>query len=225
MGNVRKMKIAAFSDKTFNSEVGSYEVMLNPDTITLNRAIDYNEKQPPDSSQPSMKYKMTPGSSLSFALIIDCTGIVDAKRTILPKELRQLLSVVYDYNGSIHRPNFVKLTWGIGEVFKGVLTKFDTTYSLFDSNGVPLRAKVSLNFKSYTDPATVAKTENKQSPDLTHLVNVTLGDSLPGLSQKVYDTPDYYIQLAEFNGLDKFRSLQTGVDLIFPPVVAEGSVS
>ena len=221
MGNIIKMRIEAFSDRMFKSTVGYYDAMINPDSIKLDRSIEYNTEQAPDKSHPPIKYKKTPGSTRSFDLTLDCTGIVDTKRRDLPKEIAQLLDVVYDYHGGIHRPNFVQIRWGIGETFKGVLTSFNTSYTLFNPDGVPLRAKVSLAFTSYLDPVTVAKKEDKNSPDLTHLVDVVCGDSLPSLSQKIYNTSDYYVQLAEFNGLDKFRQLQPGTQLTFPPIVAE----
>lgn len=219
MASLVKMNIGAFSDGTFSNKVSSYTVMLNPDSIKLDRNIEYNEQQPPDSGHSSLKYKHTPGEQLSFELVLDCTGVVDSKRTDLPDELSQLQAVVYDYNGSIHRPNFVKIQWGIGSPFKGVLTSYNTAYNLFDPDGIPLRAKVSLQFTSYTDPATAAKEDGKESPDMTHLISVVAGDTLPLLSQKTYETPDYYVQLAEFNGLNKFRQLQPGTQLVFPPIV------
>jgi LysM repeat protein len=219
-----KMRIVAFKDRKFTSEVSNYQVMINPDTIKLNRSIKYNTEQVPDSSEPSIKYQMTPASTLSFDLTLDCTGVVDAKRFDLPQEIKQLLDVVYDYHGDIHRPNFVQISWGVSETFQGVLSSFDTSYTLFKPDGTPLRAKISLSFTSYLDPTTLAKKENTSSPDLTHLVDVVLGDSLPGLSKKIYNTPDYYVQLAQFNGLDKFRQLQPGTRLIFPPVVTQGTI-
>lgn len=221
MGSIIKMRIEAFSDKTFSAKAGSYDVMINPDTIKLDRTIEYNTEQSPDSSQPSSTYKRSPAANLSFDLTIDCTGIVDAKRTDLPTEIKQLSDVVYDYHGKIHRPNFVKMSWGLGQTFYGVLTSFNTSYTLFNPDGVPLRAKVSLAFTSYLDPVTVSKKEANSSPDLTHLVDVVRGDSLPSLSQRIYNKSDYYVQLAEFNGLDKFRQLQPGMQLTFPPVVAD----
>jgi hypothetical protein len=221
---MEKMRIEAFEDKKFSSKAGKYDVMINPDNIKLDRAIEYNTEQSPDTSQPSSKYKKSPGSTLSFDLTIDCTGIVDIKRMDLPNEIKQLLDVVYDYHGEIHRPYFVKLRWGIGEVFKGVLTSFNTSYTLFNPDGVPLRAKVSLAFTSYLDPVTVAKKQDRKSPDLTHLVDVVCGDSLPGLSQRIYNSTDYYVQLAEFNDLDKFRRLQPGTRLIFPPLVVDAGM-
>lgn len=215
------MRIQAFTDRGFSNKADKYDVMLNPDSMKLDRTITYNTEQVPDSSQSSVKYQMTPASNLSFDLTLDCTGVVDAKRTDLPTEIKQLLNVVYDYQGEIHRPNFVQLSWGIGESFKGVLTSFNTTYSLFNPDGIPLRAKISLAFTSYLDPVTTSKKDDKQSPDLTHLVDVVLGDTLPGLSQRIYNSSNYYVQLAEFNGLDKFRQLQPGIQLTIPPLVAK----
>ncbi len=217
------MGIVAFKDSKFTSKVSSYEVMLNPETIKENRSIKYNTEQVPDSSEPSIKYQMTPATTLSFDLLLDCTGVVDAKRIDLAKEIKSLLDVVYDYHGDIHRPNFVQINWGIGETFQGVLSSFDTSYTLFKPDGTPLRAKISLSFTSYLDPTTVAKKEKTSSPDLSHLVNVVLGDTLPDLSQRIYNTPDYYVQLAAFNHLDKFRQLPFGMQLVFPPVITQGS--
>lgn len=63
--------------------------------------------------------------------MIDCTGVVDSTRTDLTQEINQLKKTVYDYNGNIHRPNYVILYWGQGLSFKGVLQTFDTTYTFF----------------------------------------------------------------------------------------------
>lgn len=224
-GSVTKMAITAYKDKAFKDKAGLYEAMINPDKISLNRSIEYNAQQAPDSSEPSQKYKHTPASSLSFDLVLDCTGVVDTKRLDLPDEIKKLQDLVYDFHGDIHRPYFVVLRWGIGQTYKGVLNTFNTNYSLFDPDGIPLRATLSLSFTSYLDPKSVANEETKNSPDLTHRVSVVAGDSLPGLSQRVYDKPDYYIQLAEFNGLNKFRHIRPGSQLVFPPIVPDDSSS
>ena len=193
--------------------------MINPESLKWDRSIAYNEKQSPDSSSSSQKYKNTPSEKLSFDIIIDCTGVVDAKRIDLTAEIDLLESVVYKYNGAIHRPNFVKIQWGKNLVFKGVLKTFDTTYTLFKPDGSPLRAKVSLNFTEYISPEDLKKYEKQQSPDVTHLVKIIQGDTLPGLCQKIWNNPDYYVQVAEFNGLNKFRNLKGGNNLVFPPII------
>ena len=219
--SITKLAITSYSDNACQSKQGTYQAMLNPEKINYRRSIDYNEQQAPGSSAPSQKYKATPPTSLSFDLTIDCTGVVDAKRTDLSEELKNLRDVVYDYHGNVHRPYFVIIRWGIGETFKGVLTSIDTTYSLFDPDGVPLRATVSLSFKSYLDPKAVAQEEDNSSPDLTHRVPVVAGDTLPLISNRIYGDPTYFVQLAAINKLDKLRTLTPGTVLIVPPLVPD----
>lgn len=219
--SVTKMTLVAYSDEKFSSKVGTYPVMLNPESLKWGRQIDYNDEQSINSSAPSQKYNKTLGESLSFELIIDCSGVVDSKRVNLPSEIERLAKVAYDYNGKIHRPNYIIINWGKGLAFKCVLTKFDTSYTYFKPDGTAIRAKVSLEFTSYIDPVTKAKQDAKESPDITHLVDIVEGDSLPQIAEAIYRNPDYYIQLAQFNKLNKFRRLTPGSQIIVPPLVAQ----
>ncbi|MCA2997709.1 MAG: LysM peptidoglycan-binding domain-containing protein [Rhodocyclaceae bacterium] len=221
------LQLTAYSDGTFNTKVagGSYEVMLNPDKLQWNRKVQYNEETSIDSSAPSSKYNKTPSEKLSFDLVIDCTGVVNPKRLDLPSEIDQLCKVIYDYNGNIHRPNFVIVSWGGGLTFKAVLVSFSLSYTFFKPDGTPLRAKASLEFASYVDPATLAKLDDKKSPDMTHLVEVVEGDTLPQISNQIYRSPNYFVQIAQFNQLNKFRRLKPGSRLVVPPLQRERVVN
>jgi len=215
------IKITGYTDEEFLKPVSGqeYTAMINPESITWQRAIEYNEEQPPNTSSASQKYKSTPCDKLNFDIVIDCTGIVDPNRLSLTAEIKLLEQTVYDYNGKIHRPNFVKVQWGKDIIFKGVLTSFDTTYSLFKPTGSPLRAKVSLHFSQYISPKTVDELDNATSPDITHLVTVQQGMTLPQLCQDVWNDDSYYIQVARYNGLNKFRNMDGIQTLLFPPII------
>lgn len=222
MSGSKNLTFVAFSDEKFSKKVsgGTYVAMLNPESLKWGRSIQYNEEQALDSSSPSSKYNKTPSERVSFDLVIDCTGVVDSSRTDLQAEMTKLSNVVYAYNGAIHRPNYVMLVWGKTLQFKCVLTTFDTSYTLFRSDGSALRAKVSLEFRSYIDLATIAKKDDKKSPDMSHRVLVRDGDSLAQFSEQVYLSPNYYVQLAQFNQLNKIRQLSAGRQLILPPLIA-----
>jgi len=214
------MKITGYTDEEFRSQFpgNPYEVMINPDSIKWNRAIDYNETQAPDSSSASQKYKSSPSDKMNFDIVIDCTGIVDPDRTDMKKEISALEKIVFTYNGDIHRPNFVKIQWGDNIGFKGVLTSFDTSYTLFRPDGSPLRAKVSLGFSQYISPSTAEKRIARKSQDLTHRVTVEHGLALPQLCYEVWQNELLYVQVARFNRLNKFRNLNGISRLLFPPV-------
>lgn len=219
--SLQLMKLIAYKDETFQTAVSgaTYGVMINPDSVKWSRSIEYNEQQPPDSSAPSQKYKSTPCEKLSFDFVIDCTGIVDADRVDMATEIVTLEDVCYTYNGTIHRPNFVKIVWGQGISFNGVLTSFDTSFTLFAPDGTPLRAKVSLGFSEYIAPETVATEDGDESPDVTHMVDVVQDMNLPQLCTQVWNDSSYYVQVAKFNGLNKFRTLKGISRLVFPPIV------
>lgn len=226
--SLQKIKITGYSDEDFLDEVDDsedfdnqpfYEAMINPDTITWQRTVNYNEEQAPDTSSASQTYQSTPSETLSFDIVIDCTGIVDPERTDLIEELEVLQDIIYTYDGTIHRPNFVKVQWGQGIIFNGVITSFNTTFSLFRPDGSPLRAKVSLSFSEYISPEALGKIDNDESPDMTHLVTVTQGITLPQLCKKVWNNSFYYTQVAQYNDLDKFRNLDGIQSLIFPPII------
>jgi len=214
------LKITGYMDMFFLLPSGSsYTVMMNPDNIKLQRGIDYNEQQAPNTSAPSQKYKSTPSAKLNFDITIDCTGIVDPTRTSMDDEIAAIEDIVYSYNGIIHRPNFVKVQWGENLVFKGVLKSMDVSYTLFKPDGNPLRAKISLAFEEYTAPMTVEELDASQSPDITHIVTVTEGNTLPQLCLKIWQDDSHYIQVAQYNNLNKFRNLSGGEKLLFPPII------
>jgi hypothetical protein len=214
------MSITGYTDEEFQNKFSGnpYTFMINPDTIKIQKSIEYNEQQAPATSSASQKYKSTPSDKLNFDIVIDCTGIVDSKRISMADEIKALETIIYTYNGKIHRPNFVKVGWGKNITFNGVLTSIDISYTLFKTDGSPLRAKISLAFSQYISSKTVALNEKKSSPDLTHIVSVTEGMSLPQLCLQTWNNDALYIQVANFNNLNKFRNLKGIRKLVFPPI-------
>lgn len=219
--SLQLMSITGYTDEKFQKPLanGSYRVMINPESLKQQGSIEYNEEQAPDTNTSSPKYKYTPGDLLNFDIVIDCTGVVDSSRTNLPKEIETLKHIIFTYNGGIHRPNFVKIRWGANFTFPGVLTNFDIAYTFFRPDGTPLRAKVSLAFKEYISPEVAEQQKKKKSPDVSHLVTVEDGMTLPQLCVKVWNDDSYYIQVARYNNLDKFRNLKGIRQLIFPPII------
>lgn len=219
------LTLTGYSDEQFTTQApapSQYVAMLNPSSISLERGVDHSEDSS-GTSAAAPKFKQLPSDTLSFELIIDCTGVVDDTRTDLKTELDTLSAVVRDYKSAIHRTNYVTVVWGSTLNFKGVLTNMSVNYTFFRPDGTALRAKVKLDFRSYIDAATLAKQQNQQSPDVTHHILVRDGDSLPLIAQSVYRRPEFFVALARANRLDKFRHLAGGTTLLTPPLkAAEG---
>ncbi len=171
-------------------------------------------------SKPVPKYDRSDPEELSLTITLDGTGVVpDAADTTVTDQLEQLRNVAYSYDGDNHEPNPVEIEWGDGlSDFQGRMTGLDVDYSLFQSDGTPLRATVKMTFIEALTEEMEAKESKDKSPDLTHILQVREGDTLPLMCQRVYKDVSKYLEIARFNDLDGFRDLQPGTLLRFPPM-------
>jgi len=194
-----------------------FEVMLNPSGYTHGYEICYNEKKAMGQSAPQPKFQHVGGEKVNFDIVLDGTGVVPGKRPDVKTQIQQLNGIVYQYDGNNHQPDLVRLLWG-SFIFFGRLTSMSAEYTLFKPSGEPLRAKVKLAFAGYVSSNEAALKANKTSPDLTHLVEVKAGDTLPLLCFRIYKNSAYYLDVAKANGITNFRDIQPGTRLNFPPV-------
>jgi hypothetical protein len=218
---LEKLKIIPFKDEKFTSKVNDgLELMINPSSYKMNSSIGYTNNQAQGRSSRSPKFTSAGPDTMEFETTYDGTGAIPTGSSApvsVKSQIDLLRMTVYTYDGSIHQPNYLKIVWG-GILFKCRLTSFSIDYKLFAPSGQPLRAKVSLKFQGYVSPEEESLNNNQQSPDLTHLIVVKAGDTLPLLCYKIYNDSSYYAKVARINGLTNFRSIQPGMHLEFPPI-------
>lgn len=171
-------------------------------------------------SASAVKFSRSEPEKVSFSLTMDGTGVVpDAAKTTVAAQVDKLRSIAYDYSGTEHEPDPVQLDWGSElKAFQARLTGLDIEYTLFDPDGTPLRASLTLEFIEALTEKEVALEDNNQSPDMTHIVRVREGDTLPLLCERIYKDVSKYLEIARFNDLDHFRKLVPDTLLRFPPM-------
>jgi hypothetical protein len=215
-----KLKIEAYKKDTFaeNDKIGEYTVRFNPEKLNESYTIKYNETQPDGSSGNAPKFVKIIPNELTISILFDKT-IIKSNEVIpdVDDQIEAFKKIVYDYTGETHRTNYVKLSWGTF-IFKGQLKELTLNYEIYNSDGVPLRAKANCTFMQVIDNQTRSGVESRSSPDLTHIYIIREGDSLPMISDKYYGDPSYYIELAQVNELDNFRNLRAGDQLVIPPL-------
>jgi hypothetical protein len=211
------MKITAYTDAAYSAKGDEYSVLVNPDQITFNYKIDNTRQKVPGTGANTLKFVGVEPETVSFDIMFDTTGVIPGSTGDVYAQIEAFRKVTYIYNGTIHRPNYVQLSWG-SIVFKGVLTTLNVTYTLFSPQGMPLRAKASVTFEETLDPVTLARQDDRQSPDMTHLRTVLDGDTLPLMCYRIYGDPSLYLEVARYNGFDHFTDLKPGMHVEFPPV-------
>jgi phage tail protein X len=220
---ISKLKITAYSDGNFKKPLGpALNVTINPDKYSHGYKIKYTDPQAQGSSGGSPRFNKVPSETVAFELVFDGTGVVpppvptNAPQDV-SKQIDAFKNLVFTYSGKIHQPKFLTLAWGT-LLFRCRLASLDLTYKLFKPDGAPLRAVARATFLGYNDEDELARQAKKTSPDLTHILTVKAGDTLPLMCWDVYGTSAYYIEVARANGLTSFRNIPAGTQLIFPPV-------
>ena len=221
MGELVKLKMVAYKDENFSRKAGKeFDVLINPANYSHNYSINYKDNESMGETSGAPKFEKYPAETISFKIVLDGTGVVpvSGNRKNVYELLRTLKDTVYTFNGSIHEPNYVQLLWG-SMLFNGRLTSMKVEYNLFKPNGLPLRANVSLDFKGFTSKELSSKMANLSSPDMSHLIVVKAGDTLPNLCFQIYKDSTYCIEIAKINSLKSFRNIKPGTELLFPPIL------
>ncbi|WP_315648514.1 CIS tube protein [Roseateles aquae] len=200
----------------------SYQLQINPSDFKHSRSICYNTKVPLGAPRSTLKYKAMGPETVSFSAVLDGTGVVPRLQGFntpleVADQIDAISEIIYNYDGEMHEPPYVQLLWG-KLVFYGRLQTFKSDYLVFKPSGVPLRAKLDLEFLGSSSSQSTELAANKSSPDLSHVVEVRDGDTLPLLCLRIYGDSRYYTAVARHNGLAEFRRLMPGQRLHFPPL-------
>jgi hypothetical protein len=220
---LEKLKVKAYEKKTRQVPFKTFIAMFNPSSFKHSYQIVWGKKQGHDSSGKEVKYSISKPERLDLALLLDGTGVdqmgpsnLSGSRSVKDR-VKDFLDTACRYNGKIHEPNFLVVEWG-SLIFACRLESADITYTSFNRDGTPLRAELQVAFISDKEATRLAKEENKQSADLTHSRMIREGDTLPLLTNEIYGSAAYYLDVARFNGIDDFRKLASGQHLVFPPL-------
>ncbi|GAA4272688.1 hypothetical protein U6A24_08035 [Aquimarina gracilis] len=240
-GQLIKVSIEAFDKENFSnaskSKITPNPIFLpvNPESFTQNFKVELNLDQGQGNQSTDAKYRGTKPEELKLEFIFDGTNTIqgynskldkNAQRDAAPEksplpvkdQLKIFMNTVYNMNGEIHRPHFLKVHWGDGFKFTCILSSLDLNYTLFKPNGDPLRVKASATFLNYIAQQERVAREKKKSPDLTRSRQVKAGDRLDNMTFEIYNNVKYVTQIAKANGLTSFRRITPGNELVFPPL-------
>ena len=208
------------SGKISVDESRQFRFSINPESYDHSFALRYNDQAAPGKSEVTTRFDKAEPETLKIRALLDGTGAFaedNGEPDDVKSQLEKLSAIVYRYDGDQHEPNPVQVLWG-SQIFIGRLESMSVDSTMFKANGEPLRAKLDLAFKSFATAEEEALRANRSSPDMSHLVEVRAGDTLPLLCHRIYRDSSYYLEVARHNDLTDFRDLEPGSKLHFPPL-------
>ena len=228
---LQKLKIKPRSP----SRLLPFEVPFNPTNYSISKSVSWGPPSTPGGGSsdetsrklnaPMLQYKGGGSRSLSLQLFFDVTEhpVVDGQPV---KDVRKLTNKLVELTrkeraGNKDQPPPVcDIEWGGSPLehkdfpFKGVVTSLSQDFVLFESDGTPLRANVSVTFTEFLYPE---EDQRQTDPEFTTRL-VMLGDTLSAIAGEVYDDPTSWRIIADENGLDDPRRLEIGRLLRIPKI-------
>ncbi len=207
-------------------------VVYAPSELAFSKAAQFADVAIPGLEQPVIQFVRGEAETLAIELFFDSTeegtGGEAAAVTDQVEAFHKLVSV----KGSLHTPPLVRVFWGedfpgtaMGEIetagrnFTAVVLSVARRFTLFNPDGKPLRATVSLSLKHYATVADQIAAINYQSADHTRLHIVTEGETLPLIAYDAYADAKKWRVIADYNNLEDVRDLAPGDRLELPPLV------
>ena len=124
-------------------------------------------------------------------------------------------------NSQRGRPPRVLFNWGRVFSFQSVITSYSITYTLFKSDGTPVRAKMKLSLQECEDASYQPPQNPTSQGTYGHKVHVVQpGDTVDRISTKYYGDPKSWRIVADANNLDDPKDLKPGRILAIVPLDA-----
>ena len=199
-----------------------FPVQFNPTQITLQRAAEYSETKEAGMPMPVLQFTTGKTATLSLELFFDTTEHGMGSDALDVRSLTRSFEQLVMVQPKTHAPPVVRLTWGPGLSFKGVANSVGQVFTLFASNGTPVRAQVSIAMQEYKTKEEIIAETNLQSVDHTRTLTVKQGDSLHAIAFREYGTVAHWRTIADANRdiIDNPRRLVPGALLVLPRLMA-----
>ena len=195
-----------------NLETGDrIQVMFNPEEgYSLDSGNTFAEIGIPGLRTPPIQYVRGNGRSLRMELFFDTQEARSDVRT----RTGQITSLL-NQNLETQAPPILLFSWG-GFNFKSVLESVEQRFTLFLSDGTPVRANLTVSFKEYE----AVDIEIRQGLFIgpPTIRNIVEGETLSQIAGTFLGDPTAWRKIAELNNIDNPLKLLPGSQLILPPM-------
>jgi nucleoid-associated protein YgaU len=201
------------------------QCLFNPKEYTFAKQNSWPKDQKTGANVPQMTFGGGQPATLQMELFFDTyadanSGQAKDVRKEYTDKLWKLMTVdekLKDKKNKKGRPPTVRFQWGSAWSFNAVVTSLSQKFTLFLSDGTPVRATVTVTFQQIKDETQLAA-QNPTSGGVggERLWTVAEGDTLAWIAYKEYGDTSRWRTIADLNRLNDVRSLTPGTVLVLP---------
>jgi nucleoid-associated protein YgaU len=205
--------------------------MFNPTDYEITRNMKYADVSVPGLMTPLVQFVYGESQTLKLELFLDSTdrtvtpgvppiGAAQPVNGALDPSVEQRLNALrtlVTIDPELHAPPVVRFEWS-GNRFEGVVSSYTEKFTMFDGAGAIIRARVTLQLKSYTSAQQLFSDTRNRSPDRTKTRVLKAGERLEMIAADEYGDPSLWAVIAKANGITRPRILVPGTLLVVPPL-------
>lgn len=219
---------AVITNLTTNDQV---ICMFNPTEYTFTKSNSWNERIIRGTNVSRMTFEGGEPASLSMKLLFDTYESHELGQLTVTagQDVRQYTRNLWEMmkvseqtaNATTGKgePPQVRFEWGSYWSFKAVITQISQNFTLFGSDGTPLRATLDVSFKQISDEGQYPR-QNPSSGGRSreHVRTVREYDTLERIAFEEYGDPTVWRHIALANDIQNPRRLRAGQKLIITPL-------
>lgn len=213
-----KAKVKILEGRNKNKE---RTVHFNPSEYAVEYGATYQETPVPGLSNPILQFVNGAAETLTMDLLFDT--YTDQGGSDVSEDTQQFIDLVA-IDADTHAPPRVEFKWGVF-AFRAVVERISQRFTMFQGDGTPVRATLSVTFKQYRTIAEQLENPRRKSADKTkqRVLGKVEGfqptaETLWQLSAEEYGEARFWRQIARANKVEDPRTLQSGDVMQVPPL-------
>lgn len=205
------------------------ECMFNPKEFTIQKQNNWQPKQVKGKQVPGLEFSGGGASTLQVELFFDTYGGREVRGKKI-EDVREITNKIWelmaideekltDKDNKKGRPPKCQFVWGKMKSFKAVITNINQRLTMFTSDGVPVRATLSVGFQEVEKPGTYPlqnPTTGGNPGYKTRMVKE--GDTLDWIAHEEYGDAFLWRFIADVNNIDNPKILKPGQILSIAPL-------
>jgi nucleoid-associated protein YgaU len=198
-------------------------VLFNPTEYSFERANAYKAVPVPGLGSPLLQFVNGEADQLSMELFLDDYTDPEGPTSRERKEPHPVvtrlraISKLLTIDSKLHAPSPVRFNWGPME-FVAVIEKLGRKVTMFQPDGTPARATLSVTFKEYRTLRQQLEAPRRESADKSKRRVIVGRDRLWAIAAREYNDPNEWLRIALANDLDDPREIAPGDWLELPPM-------
>jgi hypothetical protein len=199
------------------AERGKVPFQFNPKEVTITKTAKWERKTAKGAKTAGPpEFSGSEPCKLNVEMFFDATSNPNGS---VVAAVEQLLSCLVPTEESAGQkkpsPPLVVLHWGAISSFPAFVTSVTAKYTLFSSNGTPIRASCAVQMEEMPG-APWRQNPTSGSHDVRRVHRTVAGDSLPSVAYAEYGDPTRWRALARYNDIDDPMRIPTGSTLLLP---------